>query len=355
MKNKKIDLNCLSEEELLNTRICDLSIKIQGTWLESCIQELYSEIDEKGLNFRPICYLADEWLTPDGEPVVGIPFFLAHPALIKLEKKMMLEVEGSTHSWCMMLLRHETGHALNYAYKLYRRKKWQNIFGKMSKEYADTYRFRPYSKNFVRHLEDYYAQYHPDEDFAETFAVWLNNKLDWREKYKGWKAINKLNYVDTLMDEIKTKEPIVENGEKYWVASDIKKTLKSFYNKKKHYYAEDFPDFHDQNLKKMFKELDDLEYKKNRVYKSVENKNLIIVYQIIKKNKRDMLINVAKWTGEKKYIIDNLLEIIEQRCKLLKLVAVQSEVLVVLEISVYITALVMNYIYTGRFRKIINK
>ncbi|MCK5288318.1 MAG: hypothetical protein KAJ79_04590, partial [Candidatus Omnitrophica bacterium] len=140
-----------------------------------------------------------------------------------------------------------------------------------------------------------------------------------------------------------------------WVASDIKKTLKSFYNKKKHYYAEDFPDFHDQNLKKMFKELDDLEYKKNRVYKSVENKNLIIVYQIIKKNKRDMLINVAKWTGEKKYIIDNLLEIIEQRCKLLKLVAVQSEVLVVLEISVYITALVMNYIYTGRFRKIINK
>ncbi|MCK5393048.1 MAG: hypothetical protein KAI91_01830, partial [Candidatus Omnitrophica bacterium] len=140
-----------------------------------------------------------------------------------------------------------------------------------------------------------------------------------------------------------------------WVASDIKKTLKSFYNKKKHYYAEDFPDFHDQNLKKMFKELDDLEYKKNRVYKSVENKNLIIVYQIIKKNKRDMLINVAKWTGEKKYIISNLLEIIEQRCKLLKLVAVQSEVLVVLEISVYITALVMNYIYTGRFRKIINK
>ncbi|MCK5393915.1 MAG: putative zinc-binding metallopeptidase, partial [Candidatus Omnitrophica bacterium] len=222
MKNKKIDLNCLSEEELLNTRICDLSIKIQGTWLESCIQELYSEIDEKGLNFRPICYLADEWLTPDGEPVVGIPFFLAHPALIKLEKKMMLEVEGSTHSWCMMLLRHEAGHALNYAYKLYRRKKWQNLFGKMSKEYADTYRFRPYSKNFVRHLEDYYAQYHPDEDFAETFAVWLNNKLDWREKYKGWKAINKLNYVDTLMDEIKTKDPIVKNGEKYWVASDIK-------------------------------------------------------------------------------------------------------------------------------------
>ena len=105
----------------------------------------------------------------------------------------------------------------------------------------------------------------------------------------------------------------------------------------------------------MFKELDDLEYKKNRGNKSAENKNLIIVYQIIKKNKRDMLINVAKWTGEKKYIISNLLEIIEQRCKLHKLAAVQSEDLVVLEISVYITALVMNYLFTGRFRKIINK
>jgi len=142
---------------------------------------------------------------------------------------MVLDAEGSNRPWCMRLLRHETGHAINYAYKLYRRKNWQKVFGKFSKEYEDTYRFRPYSRNFVRHLEDYYAQYHPDEDFAETFAVWLTPGLEWRTEYKGWKALDKLKYVDELMNGIKSKEPLVESGKKYWEASRMRITLENFY------------------------------------------------------------------------------------------------------------------------------
>ncbi|MFH1363838.1 MAG: hypothetical protein ABIH45_06500, partial [Candidatus Omnitrophota bacterium] len=241
MSRKVEDLAKLSEEELLEIKIRDLPLSLPGTWLDDCIQELYAELDSKGIKLKPPCYLADEWLIPDGEPVVGIPFFLAHSALMKLEKKMMLDVEGGTKDWCLKLLRHETGHAINYAYKLYKSKKWHKIFGPFHKEYRETYRFRPYSKSFVRHLEDYYAQYHPDEDFAETFAVWLTPDLDWRVQYKGWKAIDKLDYVDQLMNKIKDKEPLVKKGKKYWEARRMNVSLKNFYKKKKYFYAEDFP------------------------------------------------------------------------------------------------------------------
>lgn len=338
MSDKKIDLDSISEEELLNLRVCDLPVKIEGTWIQDSINKLYEEIESKGIKFKPVCYLADEWLTPEHEPVIGIPFFLAHPTLMKLENKMMLEVEGGTKQWCAKLLRHETGHAINYAYKLYKRKRWQKAFGRFSLEYLDTYRFRPYSKSFVRHLEDYYAQYHPDEDFAETFSVWLTPDLDWRSVYKGWKALRKLELVDGLMNEIKDKEPMLKRGRKYWDASRLKIRLKNYYKQKRHYSAEDFPDFHDANLKRIF------------VERSEENKTLPSAYDIIKRYRNNILQSVSNWTGEKKYVINDLLKTILQRCRELKLLSNESESLIVLRMTTYITTLIMNYIYTGRLR-----
>jgi len=335
-----MDLSQIPEEKLLDKRICDLPISIEDSWLKDCIESLYQELVEKGIKFKPPCYLADEWLTPDGEPVVGIPFFLAHPSLIKLEKKMILEVEGGTKQWCMKLLRHETGHAINYAYKLHRRKKWQKIFGPFSKEYEDTYRFRPYSKSFVRHLEDYYAQYHPDEDFAETFAVWLTPELNWQAQYKGWKALAKLNYVDQLISEIKNKEPLHKNGKKYWQAKNIRSTLKNFYKKKRKCYAEEFPDFHDSNLKRIFS-----------FFEGTKDKDLISAQSIIKKYKKNILNNVARWTGEKKYIINDLLDTLVKRSKQLRLMTDREEALAILDVSSYVTTLVMNYLHTGGFGK----
>lgn len=345
MPGKNVNLSKLTEEELLNLRVCELPLRMEGTWLQECVEELYRELESKGFNFKPPCYLADEWLTPDKEPVVGIPFFLAHPALIKLEKKMVLDAEGSTRSWCLKLLRHETGHALNYAYKLYRRKKWQKVFGQFSQEYDDTYRFRPYSKNFVRHLEDYYAQYHPDEDFAETFAVWLTPNLNWPLQYKGWKVMQKLNYVDELMGEIKAKEPLVKKSRKYWESSHMRITLRNFYKKKRRSSMEDFPDFHDSNLKKIFLFSESSE--SNLCKKNKE----ALAANIIRRHKKDILNNTARWTGEKKYIINGLLDTIIQRCAALGLFSGDSESLAVLKISTYVTALVMNYLYTGGFRR----
>ena len=343
MAVKNIDLSNISEEELLSLRVCELPLSIKNSWLDECVRELYNELEAKGLRFKPPCYLADEWLTPDKEPVVGVPFFLAHPALIKLEKKMIIEVEGGNKLWCLKLLRHETGHAINYAYKLHKRKKWRDIFGQFSQEYGYNYIFRPYSRSFVKHLENYYAQYHPDEDFAETFAVWLSPEIDWKNQYKGWKALKKLNYVDEVMSEIKNKNPLIQRGQKYWQASKMRITLKNFYKQKRHSYAEEFPDFHDSNLKMMFTFLD------GKVPPGVKDSRLAA--NVIKKYKKEILSNVAKWTGEKKYIINELLDKVTKRCRELRLLADKDESLVMLEITTYVTALVMNYAYTGGFRK----
>ncbi len=340
MKRKKANINLLelSEEQLLSLRICDFSLSIQGTWIAECIEELYSELDAKEIKFKPQVYLAEEWLTPEDEPIIGIPFYLAHPSLMHLEQKMMLDAEGGTKKTCLQLLRHEMGHAISYAYRFQKRKSWQKTFGHSSADYEDTYRFRPYSKNFVRHLDGFYAQYHPDEDFAETFSVWLTPNLDWRVQYKNWKVIKKLEYIDRLMKEIQGKEPLAKAGKKYWHVSSLKRTLQNHYKKRRHVCAEDFAHFHDENLRRIFSE------------QSQENKKMPSAAKSIRKYRREILNNVSMWTGEKKYIINDLFKDICQRCRVLKLVVKSSENTAILKVATYITALAMNYLHTGWFR-----
>ncbi len=337
-QKKQIDLSNISEEDLLNTRICDLPLAVDGTWLAECIDQLHAELQGKGISFRPECYLADEWLTPEKETCIGIPFYLAHPSLIRLEKKFMIDAEGETKQWCMKLLRHEAGHAICYAYRLHKRKQWQRIFGPATAEYSDTYKYRPYSKNYVRHLDGYYAQYHPDEDFVETFAVWLTPNLDWQTQYRGWKAIRKLEYVDKLMAEIQGKEPPVKNRNKVWCVSTLRIKLKNYYKKKRHFWAEEFPDFHDAFLRKNF------------VEQNAEHKKLPRAADLIRKHRRNILNSISKYSGEKKYVVNDLLKDIQKRSRELKLDVAENETLMTVKLSVYITSLIMNYLYTGRFR-----
>ncbi len=330
----------MSDEELLALRFCDLNLKITGTPLEDHVSRLYKELDDAGIQLHPECYLADEWLTPDDEPVIGVAFYLAHPRLAKLEQKMMLDVEGGTPKTCMMLLRHEAGHAIDSAYRLHRRKKWKEMFGSSSAHYPDhpdEYTYKPFSKRFVQHIEEWYAQYHPEEDFAETFAVWLTPNIDWRERYKGWKALKKLEYIDELMKEISGKKPFKEKGQKLWQISKSKMKLATFYQRKRKFYTEDFPDFHDSSLKKIFSE------------KREPDKGNAAV--LLRRNRKTIINNAALWTGEKKYIINKLLRDLIDRCKELDLRVNQTETDTLIKTSSYITTLIMNNLYTGSFVK----
>src|SRR5881398_2937041 len=199
-----------SDEDLLERRISTLGLRLEGTVVEPMIRQLYDELSAQGLVFHPPCYVGDEWFVPIGIPAIFIPFFLVHDRLRALERTMMLEVEGGTKEWFMQLMRHEAGHAYTYAYQLTRKKMWRQIFGPTSRdETPDTYRPRPFSRSYVVHLEDWYAQSHPDEDFAETFAVWLTPELDWRKNYAGWPALRKMEYIDAVMRELSRLSPNV--------------------------------------------------------------------------------------------------------------------------------------------------
>ena len=217
---------------MLDLRFCDLKLVIEGTELEPAIERLYRELEGRGIKFRPHCWLAEEWFSPDGIPGIAIPFYLAHPRLMRMERRFMREVEGGNRNWLMRILRHEAGHAIDSAYRLRRRSMWREVFGPASLPYPDTYRPRPGSRRFVQHLGSWYAQAHPTEDFAETFAVWLKPHSAWRREYVGWPAYAKLEFIDELATEIGAAKPLVANRGTIEAVTRETRTLREHYEHK---------------------------------------------------------------------------------------------------------------------------
>ena len=333
--NANFDLATLTDEELLGTRICDLKLKIAGTELESRIDKFNAELSAKGISFKPICYLGDEWFCPEGSTTIAIPFYLAHPRLKKLEAKMMMEVEGDTEPWCLRLLRHEMGHVLNHAYLFGKDKRWQQLFGPPSLEYSESFRARPYSKRFVRHLDGYYAQSHPEEDFAETIAIWLTPDIDWRHQYKGWKALEKLEYVDDLMQRLAGKPPLVFSKAKISDASRLRSRLGAHYKRRRRTYAEEFPDFFDVDLKRLFAEAN-----------GAPNGERAATF--LRRANKLILNAVSASTGEPKFTISRLLRALTERCAELDLRLREESAAV--EIAAYLATLASHYRLTGKFK-----
>src|SRR5438876_6592083 len=221
---KPADWAALPDDKLLEVRMCDLGgLSIKGTDLEGWIDAIANELKARGLPFRPRYWLSDEWFTPDGVPGIAIPFYLAHPRLAKLELAQMLEVEGGDEFNCLRILRHEVAHAIDNAYALRRRPTRRRLFGNPLMEYPEYYTPKPYSKSFVQHLDHWYAQSHPDEDFAETFAVWLDPESNWRNRYVEWPAMRKLQYMDRLMREVGAQKPRVTSRPRVDPLSRLKK------------------------------------------------------------------------------------------------------------------------------------
>ena len=235
-RNARHAWETLSDDQLLSLRFCDLKLSIRGTDLEDAIQRLYGELAQRGIRFRPHCWLAQEWFSPDGIPGIAIPFYLAHRRLMSIERRFMREVEGGNRNWLMRILRHEAGHAIDSAYRLRRRSRWRNVFGPASLPYPDTYRPRPGSRRFVQHLGAWYAQAHPTEDFAETFAVWLKPRSPWRREYRGWPAHAKLEFIDALAGEIGRTKPLVSVRTTIEAVSQDKRTLREHYEHKLAHY-----------------------------------------------------------------------------------------------------------------------
>ena len=185
-------------------------------------------------------------------PGVAIPFYLAHPRLAKLELAQMLEVEGGDRGPCLKILRHEAGHAIDNAYRLRRRPTRRRLFGTPATPYPEYYTPKPYSKSFVQHLDHWYAQSHPDEDFAETFAVWLDPHSMWATRYAGWPAQRKLEYMDRLMRELAQPPAARDVEAQVDPLPRLRKTLGEHYRKKREHYGLDHPDFYESDLRNLF-------------------------------------------------------------------------------------------------------
>jgi hypothetical protein len=222
----------LSDDQLLSLRFCDLKLKVEGTELKDAILRLYHELDMRGIRFRPHYWLAEEWFSPDGIPGIAIPFYLAHRRLMSIERHFMREVEGGNRNWLMRILRHEAGHAIDSAYRLRRGSRWRAVFGPASLPYPDAYRPRPGSRRFVQHLGAWYAQAHPTEDFAETFAVWLKPHSAWRREYLGWPAYEKLEFIDGLAKDIGPSPPVVSDRGTIEDVTHETRTLREHYEQK---------------------------------------------------------------------------------------------------------------------------
>jgi len=324
------------DEQLLDIRIAALPLRIEGT-LAGRIDQLRTELAARALRLPIHFYLADEWFTPDGATSIAIPFYLAHPRLERLEEAQMFEVEGGEHEWGMRILRHEAGHALDNAFRLRLKRQRREIFGNPSTPYPEFYTPRPHSKSFVLHLDSWYAQSHPDEDFAETFAVWLTPNSEWRSRYAGWPALKKLEYLDTLMTSLRDQEPRIDNPVEVDPLPNLRKTLRQHYRTKRKHYGVDYPNFYDRDLRRIFSD-------------APEFAGNVTAAQFISRIRRPVRRVVANWTGIFQYTIDQVLEDMIARCRELRLRLAVPEDVARQEFTVLLTVQAMNYLHSGGHR-----
>jgi hypothetical protein len=325
------------DDKLLDMRFSELGLSLERcTELVADITRLHRELADAGLTrFKPHCWLSSEWFSPDGIPGIAIPFYLAHPRLMRLEQSQMLTVEGGTPRQRRMIMRHEAGHAFCNAYRLHRRKQFRELFGSVSEPYPETYKPNPASRAFVTHLPAWYAQAHPAEDFAETFAVWLTPGQRWRKTYQAWpEALRKLRWVDTIAAELGDQTPPVRSRKTIEPVTQLRTTLREHYKKKRWFYGDTFPDFYDRDLLKLF---------------SAEPKyaHRPTAASTLRSFQAELRETVARWTGTHAYTIDQVLRDMIDRCKELKLRLAVPVHQAKREATLMVTVQTMNYVHAG--------
>ncbi len=199
--------------EALTTPVNRLELSLKTSLVQPQIEKHLARLKRRGIKLRPRFYLGEDWGCVSGTSNIEIGFYDADPLLKELNR----EIHGWTNDTRKVdyLLRHETGHAFCYAYRLYKNKEFRNIFGVKGKFFdtypaTDRYKPHPWSRDFVNPNRDHYAQKHPDEDFAETFGVWLSLPYNWKKVYRTRKgALTKLRFVADIVRHYGDKPPLV--------------------------------------------------------------------------------------------------------------------------------------------------
>jgi Putative zinc-binding metallo-peptidase len=327
----------MTDAELLAIRMCDLPLTLHGSEVETRLDRLRTELQNAGLRMRPHAWLSDEWFVPDGVSGLAIPFYLAHPRLERLEKKEMLEAEGAGDRECMKILRHEAGHAVDNAYRLHFRREWQRLFGSFAAKYPNHYTPRANSRRFVLHLNNWYAQAHPAEDFAETFAVWLTPNSRWRQNYARWPALRKLEYVDRLMAELDGVAPSVRKRDEVRLLRSLKHTLGRHYERRKSHYLRVTVDFYSRDLMRLFAPRD-------------QTRSRETACSVLRRLRPGLRETVAFWTGIDKYTVNQVIDGMIDRARDLDLRLTVSRSETERNLAILVTTIATNMIHSGRNR-----
>lgn len=325
----------LPREALLDLRLKDLGLTLEGSWLAARVEELHAELARREIAFRPHVWLSHDWYSPDGVPGIALPFYLAHPRLVRLERTMMFEVEGGTREECLRILRHECAHALQHAYRPERRRRWQLLFGRSSQPYPTYYRPDPASRRFVQHLRLSYAQSHPDEDFAETFAVWMQPRAKWRRRYEGWPALRKLEYMEELMAELRSAPPKVRRRAAIDPVHRLRMTLREYYDEKRALYRADTTEMYDGSLKSIFS-LDP------------RHRHAPPAARFLQRHRGEIRRTVARWSGQYEYPLDLVLGQLIARSRELDLRAAGPAHRLLLDVAGMLAVRTVQFLYSRR-------
>ena len=201
--------------------------------------------------------------------------------------------------------------------------------------YSDSYDYQPYSRRYVIHLQDHYAQAHPDEDFAETFAVWLTPDSRWEEKYRDWPAIKKLRYIDRVMTKVGSQAPR-KTVQKHppWSAARMTSTLAAYYDRKRRVLGDEFRGFYDDSLQALF----GTEYGRSQAKAS----------RFLRRYRRRIVDHVAKWTGHRKYDIHQLVNRLITRCEMIGLSTDGDETETLIGVTALLTSIAGATLRAGR-------
>jgi hypothetical protein len=324
--------------ELLHTRVCDLGLAIEGSPLDPYTRRLHHEFDTKGMVFRPSFYLTDSWGCPDRVPVIGVPFYLADERLKRIEEEQTGEIEDD--ALVMMLVRHEAGHAVNYAYRFWEEPDWAEVFGAFSKPYRETFQPQPLSREFVRHIYAgqhgrTYAQKHPDEDFAETFAVWLTPRSGWRRRYHYWPALRKLKYVDALMRRVRDRPPRRTGGKLVNRVEDMNMPLAEHYGQRAERFRAAAQGYVDDRLR--------------AVFPRITGNSAFPARELLRKHHKDLLERLLRWSALDEEDARTILQKLEDRAGALRLRLPRGqEGEKLLDLAAMATALAAEFAYYGR-------
>ena len=316
----------LPDAELLDWRICDLDLKLEGSAVHPCFERLQQDLELAGLRFRPYAWLSTDWFTPDDCTGFAVPFYLAHPRLVRLERDRMLQVEGGTRDECLRIMRHEAAHALDNAYGLRRRKRWKETFGSPSDPYENTYTPDPTSRDHVLNLDYWYSQSHPLEDWAETVAVWLKPRSRWRARYAGWSALRKLEYVDELLREVAAKPQRLRTRARYEPVKQVRMTLREYYGQKQDTYLEESSPALDGQLSRIFA----VPETGTRATKATT---------FLRRHRVTLVKRVATATGQHRYLLDHVVREMIERCRVKDLRVAKTEEDALLGAAVVLTSL----------------